>query len=212
MYLPTKDLPESIRAALRSVGYGGADIDVTVGETFTAPGSYGAGHRGRVFVVDLATGRSEYAQGSYGGDNPFSSNPVDSNEKSPLPPGFAALTSGHSKIWHLHINPANAAAWLPTAPDVSPREKWLLWAYTGLTSAGRKDEFERKGPGGGPSQDEISTLVARGLLKQNKAGAVQITTEGKNVRGGKFQEPPFVAGGSSSRTVTADDIIRGAKR
>jgi hypothetical protein len=37
MYVPVKTLPDSIRSALRSAGYGGADIDVTVGETFTAP-------------------------------------------------------------------------------------------------------------------------------------------------------------------------------
>ena len=164
-------------------------------------------------VVELATGRSHYAKGSYGGDEP---GPVDSYEKSPLPPGFAALTSGHRKIWHLHLNPANAAAWLPGPPDVSPRERWLLWAYDGLTSAGRKDEFERKGPGAAPSQDEISELVHRGFLKQNKAGAVQITTEGKNVRTGMFREPAFVArsgggGGERSprREITAEDLLRG---
>jgi len=209
MYVPVKTLPDSIRAALRSVGYGGKDIDVEVSETFQAPGSYGAGHRGRVLVVELATGRTQYAQGSYGGDNPFSTSPVDSYEKSPLPPGFAALTSGHQKIWHLHLNPANAAAWLPGPPEVSPRERWILWAYDGLTSAGRKDEFERRGRGAAPSQDEITELVRRGFLKQNKAGAVQITTEGKNVRTGLYREPPFVARSGGEREVTAEDLMLG---
>jgi hypothetical protein len=141
MYVLVKELPTAIQRALKSVGYGRKDIDVEVAESFRAPGSYGAGHRGQVIVVNLSTGESQYEAGSWGGSNPFEQRAVDEpSGVSPLPPGFVALTSGHTKIWHLHVNPANAANFLPSAEpvDLSIRELWILWTHKGLTSAGRK--------------------------------------------------------------------------
>jgi hypothetical protein len=87
-------------------------------------------------------------------------------------------------------------------------EQLVINAFGGWTSAGRKEYFEDRLPheivrrrhSGGMhnlSREEmqqerhlarkeiaaiIDSLVARGLLKRNKAGATQITTAGKNLR------------------------------
>jgi len=96
-------------------------------------------------------------------------------------------------------------------PEISKIESAVLEAFGGLTSAGRKKEFDnwiysaRSGVGGRiyrspfeegqfagsatPGRDAqkaidaaTESLVARGYLKRNKAGAVQITPEGRNAR------------------------------
>lgn len=224
MHVIVKELPSSIRNALHSLGYHKKDIDVEVGESFRAPFAYGAGHRGQVVVVNLATGESRYEAGSWGGGNPFEQRAVDEpSGVSPLPPGFVALTSGHTKIWHLHVNPANAAGLLPSAEaaDISIRELWILWAHKGLTSAGRKDEFHRHGRdmGGAPKPDELQRLSAKKLLKINAAGASQITTDGRNFIEKALQDLgvsryadsyEFSALLKKHGSVTADDILRGA--
>ena len=204
-YVIVKELPESIRAALRAVGYGKKDIDVEVGEMFAAPLAYGTGHRAQVVVVHLASGSTKETHGAWGGENAFSRNPVDQfGAKSVLPEGFVALTSGMTGIWHLHVNPANAAKLLPEASAVTPREKWILYTFKSLTSAGRKSEWEYAGKDR-PHADEVAALEARGFLKTNKAGSTSITTDGKNVFKG-FEQPRMVP----RETVTADDILRGA--
>ncbi len=55
------------------------------------------------------------------------------------------------------------------------------WTFKGLTSAGRKDEWSRRGSV--PSETELDALATRGLLKRAKNGATQITTEGRNALG-----------------------------
>jgi hypothetical protein len=206
MYVPTKTLPDSIRKALRSVGYGKADIDVKIGDHFMAPSSYGAGHRAQVIVVDLVSGRMQHETGSWGGQNIFQARPVDEpGGRSRLPPGFIALTSGMTGIWHLHVHPENAAKFLPEAAEVTPRQKWILYTFNALTSAGRKNEWDRAGRHA-PHPEELQELLDRGLLKANKAGAMQITTDGKNVFRG-LERPRLVP----RETVTAEDVMRGVK-
>jgi len=193
MHVLVADLPSSLQRALRSVGYARKDIRAEVGPTFTAPAAYGSGHRAQAMVVELATGRMEGVVGSWGGANPFEQHAIDVGGESTLPSGFAALTSSMTGYWTLHLNPANAAKWLGSGTsEVSPREAWILGSFAGLTSAGRKDEFSRHGRGQEPSPEEIGTLAARGYLKVNKAGAVQITTAGKNQAGLAGRRPDFV--------------------
>lgn len=225
MYVLVNELPQSIQRALRSVNYNRKDIEVEVGETFSAPGAFGSGHRARVMVVNIATGAAQYEEGSWGGGNPFEHRPVDQpSGSSKLPAGFVALTSSHSKFWTLHVNPANAAKLLPEAKstDLTIREMWILHAHKGLTSAGRKDEFRRgaREMGGPPKPEEIQSLAQKGLIKVNAAGSSQITTEGRNVVEEFRKKHEFGIGISTyqfaallnkkSDTVTADDIMRGA--
>jgi hypothetical protein len=56
-------------------------------------------------------------------------------------------------------------------PTLTDDEKQLLAQFRSLKPAYR----DTKG-----KEDMVTSLVSRGYLKQNKAGATQITTEGKN--------------------------------
>lgn len=67
---------------------------------------------------------------------------------------------------------------------LEPFERTVLDVYKTYNSGGRKNEFERMvwDKKATKASIEVATkaLVARGLLKQNKAGAISITVEGRN--------------------------------
>lgn len=186
MHIETKSLPESLKAALRAVGYGAADIGVRVTETYSAQSCANDGQRGFTMAVNIATGERDEHHGSWGGANPFGANAVDSDGTArPLAPGFVVVqgTTGYPRTFAtLLVHPSNAAPLLPAKAELTDRQRSILGQFAGLTSAGRKNEWERY-PASKPTEAEIAELVARGLLKQNKAGAISITTEGKNNRG-----------------------------
>lgn len=186
MHIPTKTLPDSLKSALAAVGYGAADISVRVAETYSAQAPANDGQRGFTMAVNLATGERDERRGSWGGSNAFTVNAVDSDDTArPLPPGFAVVqgTTGYPRTFAtLIIHPSNAAPLLPAKAELTDRQRAILDQFASLTSAGRKNEWERY-PASKPSDSEIAELVAAGMLKQNKAGALSITTEGKNNRG-----------------------------
>jgi hypothetical protein len=66
---------------------------------------------------------------------------------------------------------------LPAAPTVSERDGRILGACKSYTSAYRKEWFARNKV----TDTELDALVSAGYLKKNKAGAISITTSGKNV-------------------------------
>jgi hypothetical protein len=189
VYIPTKTLPETLRGVLHSLGCGAADLRTEVGASVSYPHAYGAGFRARCVVVNLASGESREEVGSWGGPNPFAPAKLDAVAAFALPAGFVVLTSTDSgRYWTLHLHPDNAAPLLPAPASISPRERWILYSFRALTSAGRKNEFARAGKGA-PTAPELAALAARGFLKINRAGAAQITTEGKNAIAGVNHAP-----------------------
>jgi hypothetical protein len=177
-----KELPESIRAALRSVGYGGRDIAIEPSATVDAFVPSGEGQRGFVLMLNLASGEMETRLGSWGGNSPVGLQVDCDNAARPLAPGFAVIkgTTGYPRTFAtIHLHPSNVAPLLPAATEISKREKQILAQYRGLTSAGRKSQWEYS-PTSKPFEAEIDSLVARGLLSRNKAGSIAITTAGKN--------------------------------
>ena len=195
MYVETKTLPDSVQAALRAAGYHRADIEVEVKAELYARGAYGTGYRAYFALVNLATGETQVELGAWGGANPFSALPLDRPEpqRLTLVPGFAVLTGsvGHKALLDLVLHPDNAARWLPAPAEITPRDKWILGCFAGLTSAGRKNEFERRGKHA-PQEAEIAGLVSRGYLSRNKAGATAITTKGRNAAGDAGRRQNFV--------------------
>ena len=148
------------------------------------------GQRNFVIAVNLATGETESHHGSWGGANAFNpGNSVDLDTTArPLAPGFAIIhgSEGNGTRASITIHPSNADPLLPAAPALSDRIRYLLGCYRSLTSAGRKNQWadhSRDPKYCGPTQAEISEMVAAGLVTQNKAGAVSITTAGKNAAG-----------------------------
>jgi hypothetical protein len=149
-----------------------------------------------VIAVNMETGQAQAVQGSWGGASPFSGNAlaaaVQSGKGVPVAPGvmWIQLQTGGGRPVSASacVHPASMAPLLPApAPALAFEETAVLYAHRALKSAARRDYY--RSPyyslgGGAPDAIEperwIPGLVAKGLLKQNSAGATQITTEGRN--------------------------------
>ena len=183
-HIAVRDLPRPLQTALSDAGYGQRDIAVQAAETVHTGGGGGNGRRGGVVAVNLATGEvSPILWGAWGGCNMFGANPVDDGGPLPIPPNGAIVTltmgGGHPVLATIHVRPETLTPMLPAGPEVSDRDRWILAVFGGLKSFARPEYLSR----GGVQDPEIDSLVSRGLLKRNRAGATQITTAGKNARG-----------------------------
>jgi hypothetical protein len=174
----TDTLPESIRSALKSVEYYAKDIGIQGKETESVMCyTSGDGCRGFVLIVNLETGECKSMQGSWGGSNLFNpTNAVDLNDNEyPMHSGVAVIkgTTGYPRTFaSITLHPSNITPLLPTVdPTLTDEEKRMLAEFRSLKPAYRNTKGK---------ESMIASLVSRGYLKQNKAGATQITTEGKN--------------------------------
>lgn len=185
VFVEVKTLPESILQLLSTVGFNKKDIRVRAVEQVSISQAGGSGRRSFVgFAMLDGSLEPRIYYGSWGGANPFENYAVDNdNTLKNMAPGYCILLGyeggGHPTHATLYIHPENAAKMLPEKSSISERERLILGAYVGLTSAGRKNEWARN-PELKPSEGEITSLVEMGLLSRNKAGAVSITTAGKN--------------------------------
>jgi hypothetical protein len=85
-------------------------------------------------------------------------------------------------VWaQLHIPAAMTAKILPAAPaELTADERNALYCHHGIKGGQyRRDELRKRNV----PASVIDDLVSQGWLKRNKAGAVQITTDGKNALG-----------------------------
>lgn len=204
MYVKITDLPQTLRNALAKVGYRRVDVRVEAREDYVMnAGGSGQGRRTFVVAVDLATGASERRDGSWGGANMFNpQNGVDLDRQSKsLPPNFAVIYGSDGDgvcVSSVHVNPATLNPLLPAAPPEMPEgEQAVLCMYAGLNSRGRADcvenwqraaHTERGVFHAQVARDRLTrdiealtvSLIARGYVKRNKAGAVTVTTEGLN--------------------------------
>lgn len=186
MWVPVSDLPDSVRRALHDVGYGRQDIEV-VPATTVRPGSVGSeGRRAFVTILNLATGQSRTAYGSWGGPNMFDrDNPVDNDSTTyPLPEVGAVVTgsTGYPRTFaRVHVHPAATGRMIPgPVEEVTPQDRQALYCHKAIKGgAYRRDELRRRRV----QPETINRLVARGLLARNRAGAVSITTAGRNALG-----------------------------
>jgi hypothetical protein len=180
----TKDLPESVRKALHALAYGKRDIAIQAAESVSVGQGGGDGRRSFYAIVALdGSVEHKIEYGSWGGVNAFENRRVDNDHTShPILPGFAVITgsSGSNVYATMHVHPSNMAPLLPMKVELSERLRVTLKVFKELTSMGRKNEWEIYNPSSKPTVDELNELVHRGLLKRNKAGAMRITTEGKN--------------------------------
>jgi hypothetical protein len=89
------------------------------------------------------------------------------------------------------ISSSNMIKALPEKIELDARDQWILYSFKGLTSAGRKNEWERCNDK--PSEADLVRFVANGWIKRRSDGACMITTEGKNVLessvGGRMSVP-----------------------
>lgn len=183
VYSLVKDLPDILQSKLKSIGYHRQDIELEACETVSEYVPSGTGLRGFCIIVDLSTGKSTERIGSWGGSNMFSpQNSVDNNTNEyPIPMNVAVIkgTKGNNIFATIYLHKDNVVKFLPaTKNELDDRDRWILFTYSGLTSAGRKNEYEREGDK--PSEDDLNRLAGKGYLKRSKNGATQITVDGRN--------------------------------
>lgn len=184
VHVPIRDLPQPVQSLLGSLGYHRSDVEVIASETVSPLCSGGAGRRGFFAALDLAEpARVQVTRGSWGGATMFSpTNAVDlDSTERPVRPGvvFVKGYEGGQVSAVIYAHPATLVKALPAPAETSPRERWILAVVDGLISSYRKEYLAR----GGVQPAELDALVARGLLKRNKVGAISITTKGRNARG-----------------------------
>ena len=168
-----------VRAAFPE--YNGQKFAVEVKERLTLHDlHWDGGTRNEYVAVKLASGESSRAKVA---NAPWSERAEGASVD--IPPGIAivehSIFCGKDIGIRVYLNPANAAKLLaaPEASTATARERWILSVYGGIVSGYRPEYLRRERV----QPSEVEALVARGLLKRNAAGAVQITIEGKNARG-----------------------------
>lgn len=183
IHVKVADLPETLINSLKNLGYHKNDIPLEGKEKISPQVPGGKGRRGFCVIVNIATGETKQMMGSWGGSNMFNPNNQVDLDDTPytIPAGFAVIkgVSGYKGvIATITVPPDNVAKFLPEKKELDPRDKWILYTFSALTSAGRKKEWEREDDI--PSEDDLNRLAAEGYLKRSKNGASRITTDGKN--------------------------------
>ncbi len=194
IWVECSKLPPAVQGALSQVGYRRPQIRVIRAETYSSKSTPAfEGSRGFVVAVNLATGDSREAWGSWGGPNPFETLPADTGGDYPLPVGGAVISGesgGRGCFATVTIHPNNmTACFAPSKWALTDRERAILAVFAGLNSRGRKDAISRHGI----EKAEIALLVSMGMLKQNRAGATTITVDGRNNAAPRvpYDFPPF---------------------
>lgn len=189
LHIAVREMPPVLQRALKQVGYGRKDVIVEPSTEVNISGLSGAGRRAFAIAVDLASGRiSDVAHGSWGGPNPYETNPLDVRDaKTKVPVNGAVIRGiqgGDRPVYAVvHIHPGSLAKLLPSGGgDVTEKESHALEIVASRKSSYRKEEFRRLKI----TQQDLDSLVSRGYLKKNKSGAISITTKGKNSRSGRL--------------------------
>ena len=189
MRVPVKALPPALRDLLRStLEYGSTDIALEARESVSRMDCGGQGRRAYFAAINLATGQHSITWGSWGGANPYAPNPVDLDDSQyPIPAGVVVIKGsiGYPRAFaSLYALPTTLAPMLPAAPSVSKREAAILGVFNSIKGGYRARYLE------GVATSEIESLIHRRLLKKNKAGAISITTEGKNASSRNYDAIP----------------------
>lgn len=187
IHVIVRDLPASLQAALSGVGYGRTDIEVTMASRTSLDSSAsGDGYQGFTVLVNTTTGETHAERGNWGGRNMFEASPVDTDEKVYTLPVHGAVVKGQRGggrpvSARVIIHPDSAPKELTSGSnDVSDRERDILSCFVGYTPVYRKEVMARDLE---VKPEELDSLVGRGYLKRNRAGATQVTTTGKNAVG-----------------------------
>lgn len=182
MFAKVSDLPVSLRNALAALHYTRSDIEISARERTSIQVGGGDGKRGFACLVDMAAGTHTVSWGSWGGANAFNPrNAVDCDSTEYDIPTHGAVISGTTGGGRpvyatITVHPASLAPLLPAAPAVTAIEAKVLAIYAQLKSSAR-GEYLAQIPDAGVIVD---SLVSRGFLDRNKAGATKITTTGRN--------------------------------
>lgn len=186
VYVDVRDLPPTLRKALKEVSYGRKNIEVKAQPTVVLSTAGGDGYRGFASIVNLETGQSAVTYGSWGGANPWARDNAVDNDRTryAIPMNGAVIIGvegGSSPVYAtVTVNPDTMPTLLPPVVELTPQESQALAIINGLKPGYRKDAFDRKRLGRYDATNPIlKTLVEKGLIKATGAG-IQVTTAGKN--------------------------------
>lgn len=190
MHIAVKSLGDAVQSALKSVGYGARDIEVIPQSSLELNSSASwKGARGFVIALDLRTGQRIARQGEWGGANPFVRNAVDESDETYVLPEFGVVIkgqTGHPRTFaRIYVHPAQMAKFLPApTEELSPIDQQALYCFKSIKGGEyRRQELARRKV----TSAVVDSLVERGYLSRNKAGATSITTAGKNAIDGSVR-------------------------
>jgi hypothetical protein len=185
MFVPTKDLPDIVQEVLESVGFHKADIDVEPAVEAHLSSPYGTGYQTFAVGVDITRRRvSREVASSWGGPNMFEHRTLDQPSTLDLPEGTMLIMGqrggGRPVSAKLYAHPGLMAPMLEgqQAADLSVQELAVLAIFKGIKGGYREEEARRYKL---PFKTAVARLVELGFLKTNRAGATQITTDGRNL-------------------------------
>jgi len=184
-HIEVRELSPHLRAALESVRYGARDVRVIPTESVESGSSAGAGSRGFATAVNLDTGERRTITGDWGGSG-LGRHTLDlPGQRMNIPPNGAVIKGamGYPRTYAtVYAHPTAFGRMLPSgepADELSDADQQAIYCFTAIKGGEyRRDEMRRRGV----TAATVDSLVERGYLKRNRAGATQITTKGKNAR------------------------------
>lgn len=181
MYVAVKELPPWIQRILLDHGYHRPDVSVQAKEAVSISNGGMKGQQAWAEILNLETRARRTFTGSWGGSNMFNpTNRVDMDTQAhTIPPNGMVITgsSGYRSFASIYVHPSNLAKYLGATETISDSERRVLKAYGHLKSGPYRKQALENVP---DYKAVVVGLVERGLLKQSRNGATQITTSGKN--------------------------------
>lgn len=192
IHISLKELPQSLQSALDSAGYRRQDIKVFAAENFQPSNGSATfkGNRGYVMTVNMQSGERKILMGNWGGSSGFTKTLVDDcHEDVPIPENAAIIlgeSGGRGNFAHILVRPESLAKMLPEGSDTELSEEQMkaLAIFKGIRAGYRRQYFDRAELGEyKASAPLLQGLIAKSLIKANRAGSMRITTAGKNAVG-----------------------------
>lgn len=185
MHVEVKELSAAIRRALESVSYGARDIRVVAAESVESGSGAGAGSRGFATAVNVETGERKTITGDWGGSGLGRHTLDQPGQRMEIPPNGVVIkgSMGYPRTFAtIYAHPQTFGAMLPSgepAEQLTDADQQAIYCFAAIKGGEyRRDEMRRRNV----TEATVDSLVERGYLKRNRAGATQITTKGKNAR------------------------------
>jgi len=192
MYIEINQLPQCIQNVIGQIRYFRKDIEVKTNNTFAIGYSAGSGCQAFTYIVNIKTGKTIDCQvGSWGGANIFNKDNKVDRDFSPkdLPVDVAIIKGSRGGSCSVYatitIHPDTDFPVGCLIEGLSEKEQKAINIIVGIKGGYRQEYFSRNGLGKyGADNPIINSLSEMGLVKINKRGAIQTTTQGRNARKG----------------------------
>lgn len=184
--MPVSQLPAHIVLDIKHAGYNRNTIRVNVSEDYSiSGGGASAGERSLVLVLNKSGVVNTY-RGDWGGGSIFVQRAADTDDRRrKIEDGhfiFKGIEGGSRPMYAtLTINAHDAATLQPkTSTAITDQEREVIRVINGLKPSYREQGMrERKLGFYSATNPLIASLVAKGCVKVNRAGAISLTVAGR---------------------------------